>query len=364
MLLLVWLRLTLLCEVCSAGPNTSHYTTTPNAVMTKPTNSARGLHGANTNSAATVFRAMNSSQCSAGFYFSKEKRHCVECPLNHISSAGNSKCTKCSGGSLSNIDHTTCWRFEILDKYGKPAEGDREQGLLVYREESLTGIRGTVSRQGFNKRSAVAICRQMGYGIKNMSAVEWSFGLKFNIQSNYTTWIRRVKCTTSTWLSCTYEENIKFVHNFDVFLSCNSTVGNLYDCEKGDRGFGTKVAILSICLPSITGIIIFFIARNCCKCSKNSGGPRQSSSAPAEAQVLDIEVPQPSPETSIPSSTDSMSTLTRTDNIPTYEECMAMSYSLLDYRRLLIDGQGGLIRVAPPSYQQLQEQDGLYGEMA
>ena len=364
MLFLVWVRFTLLCEVCTADPNTPHYTTTPNAVITKPTNSSRGFNQTPTkiSTTSTDFTAINSfttsTQCLAGFFFSVEERHCVECPVNQISNAGSSKCVECSGGSFSIKYHTACWRFEILDKYGKQVEGDREQGLLVYREESPTLLRGTVSKQGFNENSAEAICRQMGYEINNISAVEWSYGFKFKIQSNYTTGISRVECSTSTWSSCTYKENIKFTHDFDVFLSCNSTVGNLYDCEKGDRRFGTKMALLAICLPSITSIFIFFITRNYCKskCNKNSEGPHQSSTA----QILDIEVPQQSPEPSVPSFTNSRHTLTRTDSIPTYEECIAMSYRVRDYLSSP-NVQGDLFSEAPPSYQEIQEQDGLYG---
>ena len=94
-------------------------------------------------------------------------------------------------------------------------------------------------------------------------------------------------------------------------------------------------------------------------CDRNSEGPHQSSTAP-DAQILDIEVPQPSAEPSIPSSTNSRHTLTRTDSIPTYEECIAMSYRVRDYLSLP-NVQGDLFSEAPPSYQEVQEQDGLYG---
>ena len=53
-------------------------------------------------------------------------------------------------------------RFYVVDKNGKrPAEG--ELGLLLYTEEPVTAMPGTVCDDRFTQNSAVAICRLMGY---------------------------------------------------------------------------------------------------------------------------------------------------------------------------------------------------------
>ena len=50
----------------------------------------------------------------------------------------------------------------MVDKNGNsPAEG--ELGLLLYSEQPVTAMPGTVCDDRFTQNSAVAICRLMGY---------------------------------------------------------------------------------------------------------------------------------------------------------------------------------------------------------
>ena len=97
------------------------------------------------------------------------------------------------------------------DGIEKEPEGE-ELGLLLY-----TG--GTVCGDTFDKTTADAFCRRLGY----TCAKRWSTEDSFAIQEKFDIKLSNVKCRNSDWGSCTFsEEPLNCEHENDVFLSCSS----------------------------------------------------------------------------------------------------------------------------------------------
>lgn len=91
-----------------------------------------------------------------------------------------------------------------------------QRGLLVYQGK-------TVCDNGFNDKSADAICRKMGYS----DATGWASGATFELQYGLEIGLNEVMCENSSWESCRYLTANDCDHNQDVHLKCRAGKGEI-----------------------------------------------------------------------------------------------------------------------------------------
>ena len=55
-----------------------------------------------------------SDQCPAGTYQPANKKYCLRCEGNNISTEGSRNCTTCEAGKGANIKKTECGEFNLI----------------------------------------------------------------------------------------------------------------------------------------------------------------------------------------------------------------------------------------------------------
>ena len=101
--------------------------------------------------------------------------------------------------------------FSLVDLNGNLV-GPGVEALLLWKN-------GTVCNNAFTDIAADAICRALGHS--EHGHLNWTSGLKWDIQSSYDIHLDNVECNSENWSFCSYEESHNCEdHAEDIFLVC------------------------------------------------------------------------------------------------------------------------------------------------
>ena len=99
--------------------------------------------------------------------------------------------------------------FQLVDSSGNYITTGEQEGLLLHNE-------GTVASNHFNSTAAHAICKVMGF----IGALQWTSGLKWQIQTTYSVLTDTVMCSLADWSTCNHSDSHYLGHDRDVFMTC------------------------------------------------------------------------------------------------------------------------------------------------